>query len=223
MAMTIFSRTVFLLALVGVIAVAAMAGGPYNGLEIVVMEWAASIRTTHPDLTRMVGGLTNLGGAYATLGLTAAAALWLLMRRAPARALLLALTVLSERALVELLKDWIGRPRPQILVDWLPQSLAFPSGHAANSMTAFLAAALIAAPPELRRTAAIAALAVSGLVGLTRIYLGVHWPTDVIGGWSFGLLTVSLSLLVGGRSGALEAKHQIVGRHVPALGEDETA
>lgn len=221
--MSLFSKPLFLLLLLVLFLVAAMAGSPSNGVESNVMQALADFRAEWPQLTKLVGGITTLGGAYVTLGVTAAASLWLLLRRAPAQALLLALTVLIERSLVDGLKEWIGRPRPSVGVDWLPSSLAYPSGHAANSMTAFLAAALIAAPPELRRTAAIAALALSLLVGLTRIWLGVHWPTDVIGGWSLGLLSVGAALLVGRRSAVLhfEPQHQIVGRHRPALGEDE--
>ena len=65
-------------------------------------------------------------------------------------------------------------------------SLSFPSAHAANSMIAWLGLALIAAPPRLRPAAVAAALALALLVGLTRLVLAVHWPSDVIGGWAFG-------------------------------------
>ena len=64
--------------------------------------------------------------------------------------------------------------------------MAFPSAHAANSMVAWLGLALIAAPPKARPAAVAAALALALTVGLTRLVLAVHWPSDVIGGWSFG-------------------------------------
>jgi undecaprenyl-diphosphatase len=157
--------------------------------------------------------------------MTSAASLWLLLRRSPGQALLLALTVLIERFLVDACKGWFGRPRPQFDLHWLPHSLAFPSGHSANSMTAYLATALILAPPAHRRPWAIGVLILSLFIGLSRVYLGVHWPSDVIGGWALGLLAVGAALAVGERSGALhfEPQHQIVGRHVPALDEDEAA
>ena len=223
--MTNFSKALAAAVLVMLVVAAALAGGPANGLEPEVMRQMAEFRADWPKLTGMVAGLTNLGGAYVTLGVTSAASLYLLLRRLPAQALLLAFTVLLERSLVDGLKDWIGRPRPQFDVSWLPTSLAFPSGHAANSMTAFLATALIAATPGFRRTAAITAVALSIIVGLTRVYLGVHWPSDVIGGWALGLLAVGAALAIGGRSGLLplEPQHQIVGRHRPPLDEDEAA
>lgn len=222
--MTNPSKLALASALTLIFIAAAIAGGPTDPAELVLMREMAALRASWPGFTAMAAGLTNLGGAYVTMSLVCAASLWLLVRGAPSRALLLSLCVIAERSLVEGLKDLIGRPRPHVQVDWLPHSLAFPSGHAANSMTAFLATALITAPPHLRRTAAIAGMAASVLVGLTRIYLGVHWPTDVIGGWAFGLVAVLAATEIGQRSGVLrfEPQHQIVGRHVPALGEDET-
>jgi len=223
--MTIFSKPVFAPALLALFLAAGWAGGPTNGLEVSVMEGFAAIRSSWPPLASMAAALTRLGGAHMTLGLTAAAALWLLLRRAPGRALLLVSTVLVERSAVEWLKVLTERPRPDFGVEWLPHSLAFPSGHSANSMTAFLAVALIAAPAELRRTAAISAVALSILVGLTRVCLGVHWPSDVVGGWAFGLLAVWVAVAIGRRSGLLsfEPQHQVVRGHRPALGEDEAA
>ena len=222
--MPIISRLpLFALSLLLLFGSTALAGGPSNSLDVSVMRSMAALRAEQPTLTAGVAMLTVLGGAPVTLGLAGIASLVLLFRRASAHALILALIVLTERWLVDGLKDWIGRPRPGFGVDWLPQSLAYPSGHAANSMTAFLAVALIAAPPAYRRVAAVVAVALSILIGLTRIYLGVHWPSDVIGGWALGLLSVAAALAVGNWSGALKLQHEVVGRHRLPRGEDETA
>ena len=220
-----FTKPAFVLCLLGLLVAAGILGGPSNGIEVRLMRQLAAIRAAQPGVTGMAGGITMLGGAYATLGASAVASLWLLYRRLPAQALLLILTVLSERLLVEGLKAWVGRPRPHFGVGWLPHSLAYPSGHSANSMTAFLAIALLLAPPARRGPWAMGALFLVLIVGLSRIYLGVHWPSDVIGGWALGLLAVTAALVAGRRSGALrfEPQHQIVGRHRPALGEEETS
>jgi membrane-associated phospholipid phosphatase len=221
--MSIFFRSIFATFLVLTFVMSAFAGGPANGLEAAVAEQMAAVRASWPQLTRIAATLTKLGGAPVTLGIAAAASLWLLLWPAPGRAFLLASTVILERLMVDGFKEWIGRPRPPL--DILPHSLAFPSGHSANSMTAFVATALLACPPAHRRVAVIAALFAAFVIGLTRVFLGVHWPSDVIGGWAFGLLAVTVALIAGKRLGllSLEAQHDIVGGHRPAAREDESA
>jgi undecaprenyl-diphosphatase len=131
--------------------------------------------------------VTRLGNAYVLLplSLVAAAAIGLRTGRRPA--IVYVLLILSGRLLVELQKDVIARVRPDPLgrLDTVT-SLSFPSAHAANSTIAWLGLALLAAPPRFRPAAAAAALAVALTVGLTRLVLAVHWPSDVIGGWAFG-------------------------------------
>ncbi len=221
--MTIFFRPMLAASLALIFIMAALAGGPASGPEAALMDQVAVARANSPLLARIAAFLTQFGGAPVTLGTATAAALWLLVQRAPGRALLLAGTVVVERLLVDGLKGWIGRPRPPL--DILPHSLAFPSGHSANSMTAFVAIALLACPPAWRRAALLAALIAAFVIGLTRVVLGVHWPSDVIGGWALGLLAVTAALIVGQRSGvlSLEAEHDIVGRHRLSSGEDEPA
>lgn len=194
-----------------------------NGLETALMEQMAAVRASWPQLTRLAVVLTTIGGAPITLAVAGAGSLWLLLNRAPGRAYLLAGSVLVERLLVDGLKETIGRPRPHL--EFLPHNLAFPSGHSANSMTAFVAAALLASSPRYRRAAVALGLVLSLVVGLTRIVLGVHWPSDVIGGWALGLLVVALALIVGERSGVLsvKAQHEIVGGHRLVPDKDEPA
>jgi membrane-associated phospholipid phosphatase len=77
---------------------------------------------------------------------------------------------------------------------------SFPSGHAANSMIVYLGLSLLAADdPEHRRWAVAAALLLTFLIGLSRPMLGVHWPSDVVAGWSFGALWLLLVLAIGER------------------------
>jgi membrane-associated phospholipid phosphatase len=221
--MTIFFRPIFAASLALIFILAALAGGPANGLEMALMEQLAMVRAHSPQLIRLALVLTEFGSAPITLSIAGGGSLWLLLTRAPGRALLLAGSVVAERLLVDGLKEWIGRPRPHLEI--LPHSLAFPSGHSANSMTAFVATALLACPPRHRRLALAAALALTMIVGLTRIFLGVHWPSDVIGGWSFGLLAVAVALISGQRSGvlSLKAQHEIVGGHRLTTNEDEAS
>ena len=100
------------------------------------------------------------------------------------------------RGLTEIQKLGISRLRPDgnpHLVDTF--SLSFPSGHSANAMMIYLSLALLL--PQSRRWPWIAgALLLAALVGLSRIMLGVHWPSDVIGGWSYGALWAMLLVAI---------------------------
>ena len=217
------NRLIVASVLILIFILAGLIGGPTNGIDKAISAGAAHIRSGEPVLAQMAAGVTLLGGMPFTLGATAIASLCLLWRRQQGVALLLIAVVAGERLLVDGLKDWVGRPRPEL--EALPSSLAYPSGHAANSMTAFLAIALIAFPARTRRTAAFLAIGISILIGLTRIIIGVHWTSDVVGGWALGLLAVGLAIVVGERSGALpeETKHKVIGGHYPPTGEDQAA
>lgn len=197
-------------------------GGPAFGIDSELSQLAAEIRADVPALTGIAASITWFGGAAFTLSLAFLAMLALLFQRRLAAALILAITVLAERALVDWLKQALARQRP-IDGELVVGSMAFPSGHAANSMTVFLVVALLAVPGRYRQVAVILAICASLVIGLTRVLLGVHWPSDVIGGWLLGLSTVALAIAVARRSGAtgLEAKHEVVGGHVDASGKDE--
>jgi undecaprenyl-diphosphatase len=111
-------------------------------------------------------------------------------------ALVLLSVILVGRALAEVQKYSIARARPELephLV--LVKTSSFPSGHATSSMIVFLALALaLTARSRWHRAAAGAAVMLSFLVGTSRVMLGVHWPSDVVGGWAFGALWVMLTL-----------------------------
>lgn len=154
-------------------------------LLAVLVEWAHS----NPMIFFTVRWLTELGGARFLLPLTALVAALLAYAGHRRRALALLFVVTGGRGLVELLKCTLGRPRPR-LIDYPVEvhSLSFPSGHAGNSTVVYLAIALIAAPLIARtRWPAVAAIALAFVIGLTRPMLGVHWPSDVLAGWSLGL------------------------------------
>jgi undecaprenyl-diphosphatase len=118
---------------------------------------------------------------------------------------LLAVTLFG-RGLAEIQKYEVARVRPALETHLvLVKTSSFPSGHSASSMIFYLTLALLLTHrSRWRWLAAALAIAASLLIGLSRVMLGVHWPSDVIGGWTFGLLWVLLTLRI--------AEHLIDGR-----------
>jgi undecaprenyl-diphosphatase len=98
--------------------------------------------------------------------------------------------------------DLVARPRPP-RPDWAAQASgwAFPSGHATTAALAagLLAIAVCVSAPRGRSLLVLAACCWGASVGLTRVYLGVHWFTDVIGGWLFGIGWLGLCLAAAAR------------------------
>ena len=146
-----------------------------------------------PFLSAAAGWITLAGEWQSLVLVVVLATLALLILRRFKDAFVFAAATLSGRLLILLQKEAIGRSRPDAeehLV--LVKSLSFPSAHTANSMIVFLALALIAAPERYRRPALVPALLGTFAIGLSRPMLGVHWPSDVVAGWSFGAVWVLL-------------------------------
>jgi undecaprenyl-diphosphatase len=131
---------------------------------------------------------------------TAFATGFFIYRREWRKSLLLVGITLSGRLLVSLQKDWTARIRPDPHGHLVPvESFAFPSGHSANATMVWLSLALLLATPGRGRTVAVwAAVWIAIAVGASRTMLGVHWPSDVIGGWAFGLFWTLLLLRLSG-------------------------
>jgi undecaprenyl-diphosphatase len=148
-----------------------------------------------PALVLIARVLTLLGEPTVLVGagFVVAALLW---RRGNGRfALGLLLVFLLGRGLTEVEKFSIARARPTLEPHLdVVKTWSFPSGHAASSMIFYLTVAVALAPARWRRIAAAGAILLSLLIGISRVMLGVHWPSDVVGGWSFGALWVLVAL-----------------------------
>ncbi|MCX4721268.1 phosphatase PAP2 family protein [Streptomyces virginiae] len=160
---------------------------------------------THPAVTRSMRVLSDwVWDPWTMRALAAVACVLLWWRGDRRRALLVALVTLAASALQQGLKLLVGRDRP-VWSDPVDsaQYAAYPSGHA---MTATVVCGLLlwllprpppGRAPGVRRVAAWTVAVVSVLgVGFTRVYLGVHWPSDVLAGWLLGVALVALATSV---------------------------
>ncbi|MGY1804885.1 phosphatase PAP2 family protein [Blastococcus sp. SYSU D00922] len=135
---------------------------------------------------------------------------WLLRQRLWLTSAWVVTAVVLVAPLNALLKDWFGRVRPPFEHGGARyESLSFPSGHS-SGIVALVAVALVLAWPLLssraRRWSLAGGAALVLLVGLTRMWLGVHYLSDVVGGWSFGLAWVlGTALLFGAFPGGRAA------------------
>ncbi len=129
---------------------------------------------------------TRLGDRIVTIALTTSAVVVLLFLRKRA-AVFLTIAVAGAAGLNLLAKWAVGRPRPSIIEPvYSAAGLSFPSGHSMASFAFFVGLWLVARAEGFRHERAVRTLAivVVPVVGFTRAYLGVHYPTDVIAGWA---------------------------------------
>ncbi|MBB2750423.1 UNVERIFIED_ORG: undecaprenyl-diphosphatase [Rhizobium aethiopicum] len=144
-------------------------------------------------LTRAVSDITSLGGVTVLSLMTVLVTIYLLLDRRWPIALFLFSSVLTGWLASATLKILVARPRPDIVPHLVEVSdLSFPSGHAMVSAVTYLTlGALLARTqryPSTRIFVMGAGVFLAVIIGLSRIYLGVHYPTDVFAGWCAGAL-----------------------------------
>lgn len=148
--------------------------------------------------------VTALGSVAVLTILTLTAAGFLLIERRPRTAALVLVGVGGGQVLSSLLKYGFARPRPDLVPpDIYVYTASFPSGHAMMSAITYLTLAILLSRATVSAAAKIYILAVglalALMVGISRIYLAVHWPTDVLGGWAVGAAWAALWWLVARR------------------------
>jgi len=150
-----------------------------------------------PGLDRFFLVLSGLGHAWGVIPADLALCLFLLWRRYRREAVFAIVSTAGSGLLNQASKHLFQRQRPQLWDSIAPElTYSFPSGHAMGSMTLAAVLVLLAWPTRWRWPVALLAPAFALLVGASRLYLGVHWPSDVLAGWAAGLAWVAGSYLV---------------------------
>ena len=164
-----------------------------------ITAWAVAHRVGW--LTSVMKVVTWLGSAAVIIPLAAIVGVYFVLRRHRWQPLaLLAAALAGAIGLYNIIKPLVGRPRPPPPI-WIGHfsGAAFPSGHATQSVACYATLAVILgtgrsarAKTVLWSTAALVALA----VGASRVYLGAHWLTDVLGGYTLGASWVAAVIIV---------------------------
>ena len=190
-----FTKPLFLCLTAMVLAVAGLAAAVMNSETVGSADAAAnqeaySQATDHG--TQWSFHITDLGGSHTVWLVTVAAALLLVAFRHWRGAIALLVAVASTQLVVDVLKLAVERPRPDHAVTEA-SGFSFPSAHSATSMAVYATLTLLAARAvsgRLRVLVAVAGGLVVVAIGLTRIYLGAHYPTDVLAGGLTGAVIV---------------------------------
>jgi undecaprenyl-diphosphatase len=163
--------------------------------EIVLLAFRNPNNPAYPIgpawLQIMFRDITPLGGYAVVILISLAVIGYLLMYGKRGAALWVLVSVGGGAALSNLLKFAIERPRPDLVARLVEvNTTSFPSGHATLAAVTYLTLGALLSRVEAQRRAKIyvltVAVALTFLIGVSRVYLGVHWPTDVLAGWCIG-------------------------------------
>ncbi|MGA7952578.1 MAG: phosphatase PAP2 family protein [Gloeobacterales cyanobacterium] len=154
-------------------------------LLLQIHHWA------NPVLDRVMLGLTQLGNPGFIVGVVIGSLSWLWWKQKRTAAQLFAIACLGALALNTGLKLFFAKPRPTLWAYLITEkTFSFPSGHALGSMViyGFLAYLLASYLPRFSLLIYTATGGLIAAIGLSRLYLGVHWPSDVLAGYAVGFL-----------------------------------
>ncbi|GHU35773.1 phosphatase PAP2 family protein [Bacilli bacterium] len=147
-------------------------------------------------LTSFYKFITNFGGTVYVPILLGALLVLLLLKKWYAEAIFMAANVAIVPILVSILKHVYGRTRPALPHLVVENGLSFPSGHASTSLMFYACLAVLICQRlhsrQIKWLVRVLATMFIVLIGMSRIYLGVHYPTDILGGW---LMSASILLL----------------------------
>lgn len=178
--------------------------GETLGFDSRCLEAAQALRATWPWLGSAMRDWSGVGSTVVLSFVTITACGYLGLAGAWRVAVVMALSALSAAVVVALLKSAFARTRPEpAFAEYVATGLSFPSGHTSMSTVVFLTLAMLLARSCSRAKERVYVIgtgaALAALVGVSRAALGVHWATDVIGGWAFGIAWATAWWLVANR------------------------
>lgn len=152
----------------------------------------------NPTLFNVFLVITWLGSGFAIIPATLVVAGWLWQRSGRWTAAVVVTAPAVATGLFDVIKFTYRRVRPSGALHLHILTYSFPSGHATTSAAVFPVVAYILAREHILSKRSAVALAVTGpfLIGFSRLYIDVHWATDVLGGWAAGLVVAALSVSV---------------------------
>ena len=160
-------------------------------------------------LQYIVRDITALGSSTILTIITLFVVLFLYLKNEKKSIVYVLFATVGGGILVQVLKIFFSRERPEIVTHLASEvTMSFPSGHSAMSTVVYLSLAVLISRIEKKHSTRIfliaAALIISVIVGISRVYLGVHYPTDVLAGWAIGLFWALLCWFI---ASALEKKN----------------
>jgi len=187
-----------------------IAGMVTSGGTAAVDEKLLLLFRTAEDLSDPVGAhwveelmrdITGLGGVGILTFFTLASAVYMLLIQKPKMALFIIVAIVSGTLLSFALKYGFDRPRPDLVPHGsYVYTHSFPSGHSLMSALVYFTLGTLLSRVEKRKRVKIFLMSVATLltvsIGISRVYLGVHWPSDVLAGWTVGVFWSILSLMV---------------------------
>ncbi len=167
-----------------------MGGGHVQAFDEGILKWVETLRT--PFLNSMMLDITALGGLALTVVLGLLAVAIFLLAKDPAAAIHLMITSSGGFYISMWTKSLISRPRPSIIPQLIHASgFSYPSGHSITSAAIYLTMAILACRHFQTLSTRISLLILAGimiaLISFSRIYLGVHYPSDTMSGALLGL------------------------------------
>lgn len=188
---------IFISLAVFAIIAASVASHDYLSFDTVIRNWVYSRRTD--ALNSIIIPITYSGNVQTVFALGVILMLWKKTRKT--FGIPFAIVSISSSVCYKVVKAFFKRPRPDVAVHLIKQGgYSFPSGHSMNCLVCYgFLIYLINIHCKNRKLARILTILLTLqiiCIGLSRVYVGVHFPTDILGGWSLGLAFLTVSIII---------------------------